>query len=439
MARLRLRARVTLAFVLATAVVLTALGVYLHQRLASELDASIGAGLRQRAGDLATLAAGNRALSRLGGNSLVERGEDVAQLLGPGGAVVASAPEMPDRSLLRPAEFQRALRSPVRISRRALPEEHDPVRLLAVPSAGHVVVVGVSLESRDEALANLDHLLLVGVPAALALAAVAGYLAAGRALRPLRMLSRRAESLGVSDLRQPMPVPAAHDEVRLLTESLNAMLARLGAAFDRERAFVADASHELRTPLARLKAELELAAVPGRGENALQASVASAAEETDHLVTLANDLLVLARADQGRLPIRREEVHLRPLLMRVARHATVRCRPGVTVRADPLRLEQALVNLLENAEVHGRPPVEVDVETASDAVTIHVRDAGPGIPPQLGARAFERFTRGDAAREGGGAGLGLALVSMIAHAHGGAAGITAGPASDVWIRLPHTS
>jgi signal transduction histidine kinase len=437
MARLSLRARVTLAFVLATAVVLAALGFYLHQRLASELDASITTGLRQRAGDLASLAESAQT-PQLGRNSLVEPGDDVTQVLAADGTVVATAPGLERQPLLTPAELQRALHEPVSVAHRAPPGEHEAVRLLAVPAGQRVAIVGASVESRDDALASLDQLLLLGLPAALVIAGLAGYLAAGRALRPVTRLSRRAEGLGAGDLAERMPVPAAHDEVRRLAESLNTMLARLQDAFARERAFVADASHELRTPLARLKAELELAAGPGRSEADLRWAVASAAEETDHLVTLANDLLVLARADQGRLPIRRESIELAALLDALAPHATVTCPRGLVIDADSLRLSQAIVNLLENADKHGRPPIRVEVKTSAMEVTIHVRDAGDGIPAEFGDRAFERFTRGDTAREGDGAGLGLALVRIIAQAHGGGAGI-GDPASgsDVWLRLPH--
>jgi two-component system OmpR family sensor kinase len=315
------------------------------------------------------------------------------------------------------------------------------VRLLAVPAGSRVAVVGASLEDRDDALASLDRLLVLGLPVALAIAALAAYAAAGGALRPVVRLSRQAERLGAGDLSRRMPVPAADDEVRRLAESLNAMLARLEATMARERAFVADASHELRTPLARLKAELELASRGERSAAELREAVRSAAEETDELATLANDLLVLARADQGRLPIHPETLRLRPLLEAAARRAdvpvTVDAGADLTVHADPVRLTQAVANLLDNAVRHGAPPIRLSAVVGADGVAIHVRDHGQGIDPALRTRAFERFTRGDAAREGDGAGLGLALVAAIADAHGAAVGIDDGrPGADVWLRLP---
>ena len=441
MVHVRLRARVTLAFILATAVVLAALGVFLHQRLASELDASLTSGLRQRAGDLAALARSARTISGLGQSGLVEPGDDLAQVLDGSGAVVAGAPGASQAALLTAAEVRRASRGPLMVARRELEEEHEPVRLLAVPAGDRVAVVGASLEDRDDAVASLDRLLLLGLPVALVVAALAGYAAAAAGLRPVVRLSRQAERLGAGDLSRRLPVPAADDEVRRLAESLNAMLARLEETFARERAFVADASHELRTPLARLKAELDLASRGERTAAELQAAVRSAAEETDELATLANDLLVLARADQGRLPIRPETVRLRPLLEAAAERAagpvTVDAPADLTVYADPLRLTQAVTNLLDNAVRHGAPPIRLSAAADDGGVAIHMRDHGRGIAPELRTRAFERFTRGDAAREGDGAGLGLALVAAIADAHGASVGIDdARPGADVWLRLP---
>jgi signal transduction histidine kinase len=438
---LRLRVRVTLAFVLATAVVLAALGGFLHARLASQLDATLTANLHQRGADLATLAESAQTISGLGQSGLIERGDDVSQVLDGAGNVVAGAPGLTRTALLTPDEVRRARRGPVTVPRRPKPGDGEAMRLLAVPAGGRIAVVGASLEDRNDVVRSLDRLLLLGLPAALLIAGLAGYAAAGGALRPVVRLSRQAERLGAGDLSRRMPVPAADDEVRRLADSLNAMLARVEETFARERAFVADASHELRTPLARLKAELDLAARGERTADELTDAVRSAAAETEELATLANDLLVLARADQGRLPIRPETLQARPLLEAAARRAdvpvTVDVPADLTVHADPLRLAQAVGNLIDNAVRHGEPPIELRALARDGGVAIHVRDHGGGIGPELRTRAFERFTRGDEAREGGGAGLGLALVASIADAHGATVGIDdAGPGADVWLRLP---
>jgi signal transduction histidine kinase len=227
------------------------------------------------------------------------------------------------------------------------------------------------------------------------------------------------------------------------------MLARLESALARERAFVADASHELRTPLALLKAELDLALRRPRSPEELERALRSAADETDRLAQLAEDLLVLAHSDRGELPLRRERIRVRELLERVAerfarraaeagRTLAVDAPEDLAVDADALRLEQALGNLVDNALRHGGGAVVLAARGEGAVVSLHVTDEGGGFPPDLLPRAFERFTRGDEARSGGGTGLGLAIVDVIARAHGGsahAAGRAPGGA-DVWLELP---
>jgi signal transduction histidine kinase len=226
-------------------------------------------------------------------------------------------------------------------------------------------------------------------------------------------------------------VPPSGDEVARLGQTLNDMLSRLERAFARERTFVSDASHELRTPLAILKGELELAMTHAVTVDAFREAVASAAEETDRVVQLAEDLLVIARSDQGRLPVSAVDVPALELLQSTAQrfngrslehHASlvVNVDDGLTLLADPLRLEQAIGNLVDNALRHGRGTVSLSAVRGSDDMdVISVTDDGPGFPPEFLEVAFERFTRGDVARGRGGTGLGLAIVRAIVEAHGG--------------------
>jgi two-component system, OmpR family, sensor kinase len=226
------------------------------------------------------------------------------------------------------------------------------------------------------------------------------------------------------------------------------MLARNELAFERQRAFVADASHELRSPLAVLRAELEVALIGESNREELRMAVASAAEEADRLSALAEDLLVLAQADEGTLPIEREAVVLDELFDRLserfARAARevgavieARAAPGTWVRADPRRLEQALGNLIDNALRQGAHAVLVRGERRGEQVELHVSDDGPGFPPTFLEVAFERFTRADRPRTIPGAGLGLSIVRSIARAHGGEAHISNGPRSGahVWLSI----
>jgi signal transduction histidine kinase len=229
------------------------------------------------------------------------------------------------------------------------------------------------------------------------------------------------------------------------------MLVRLEAAFEHERRFVSDASHELRTPLALLRAELDLALNKPRTRDELEQAIRSAAEETERLSRLAEDLLLIARSDQGQLPIRLEPVHSSELFERVRNRFAVRAdalgRPLLigeptrsVVSADPLRIEQALGNLVDNAFAHGAGAVTLHEHVDDGVVELHVTDEGAGFPAEFTDRAFDRFSRADEARSGGGSGLGLAIVALIARAHGGAAHVRNGKGgSDVWISLPRVS
>jgi signal transduction histidine kinase len=439
--RIPIRVRMTLAFGACTAIVLIALGVFLHQRLADELDASLRAGLRTRAGDLAGQVA-RSSTPTLPENALIERGDDLAQILDRSGRIIVAAPGSPVEPMLNPEQSARAQQGVLVVDRASLEDDDDDVVLVAAPAGRYVAVVGSDLQPRDNALESLDGLLIVGIPIAVILASGAGFLVAGGGLRPVERMRRRAAEIGTGDLTERLPVPAAQDEVGRLAATLNAMLGRLQDGFARERTFVADASHELRTPIARLKAELELATSNRRTTEELRAAVRSSAVEVELLERLTNDLLVLARADQGRLPIRPESVHLRPFLIDVAARAdlgpeAVTCPDDLTVEVDPIRLVQAVGNLLDNAQRHGEGRVRIAVDLDATTITIHVLDDGPGIPESLRPAAFDRFSRADEARESGGAGLGLSIVAAIAIAHGGSAGLGAG--ADVWLQLPRVA
>jgi two-component system, OmpR family, sensor kinase len=244
-----------------------------------------------------------------------------------------------------------------------------------------------------------------------------------------------------------LPVPSSRDEISRLAITLNEMLARLEAAFEHERQFVANASHELRTPLAMLRTELELALRRPRTHDELQDAVRSAAQETNRLSQLAEDLLLIARADQGALPLRTEPVGVGELLStvteRFARRAReqgqeIEARPtSALVAADPARVEQALANLVDNALTHGAGPIDLFAVERDDVVELHVADAGAGFPAGFVDRAFDRFSRADEARTSGGSGLGLSIVALIAQAHGGSVGAANRPegGADVWLAL----
>ena len=445
-----MRIRLTLAFTAVMAVVLLAVGLFVYTQVGSDLEAALDTSLRSRADDIAAVA-DSGGLGSADQDRLVARDESLAQVIGNDGSVVYSSPGLRDRPLLRGDQLARAEHGPVFVDRDSVAGFDERVRLLARPTDSRVVVVGATREDRDEALASLGTVLLTGGPVALLLAALAGYGLASAALRPVGAMRSEAAEISRLGSGRRLPVPPAGDELSKLGGTLNEMLERLEKSAERERGFVASASHELRTPLALLKAELELALREGRTAEELRAAVASAAGESDRLVQLAEDLLVLARADDGKLPVRPEPLDAAELLHTTARRFEARASEagrelrveptdGLALHADRLRAEQALANLVDNALRYGDGAVELAAERSDGGVRLHVRDRGPGFDTSLDGRAFERFTRGDRARSRGGTGLGLAIVDAIARSHGGLAGADwrDGRGADVWIELPRS-
>jgi two-component system, OmpR family, sensor kinase len=453
LARVPIRLRLTLVFAAAMATVLAGMGLFLYLRVGAALDATIDQSLRGRADDVAALVRQpGSGLREAGGNRLAEQGESVAQLLAPDGAVLDSTPQLGDRPLLTDQQLTRAAAATIVVERASVPGSDDPVRLLATPvqpQGGRLlVVVGASLEGRAEALESLVGQLLVGGPIALLLSSLLAYGLAAAALRPVESMRREAEAVSAAEPGRRLPLPPADDEIARLGTTINRMLGRLEAALARERRFVSDASHELRTPLAALRIELELALRRERTPEELRNALRSAAEETERIAHLAEDLLVLARAGGGQLPVRPEPLPAADLLAdvreRYARRAAEAGRPlevqaddRLRLSVDRLRAEQALGNLVENALRHGGGRILLQAHRHDGRIELHVRDQGQGFPPDFIGHAFEPFSRADPARAGGGAGLGLAIVELIARAHGGGAhAANLDDGTDAWLDLP---
>jgi signal transduction histidine kinase len=440
---------VTLVFAGVMAVVLGAVGVFVYLRFSSELDSTIDAGLRSRANDVAALVReSGPGLGREGHRSLVGRGESFAEVLDTRGGVEDSSAAVGGQVLLSPGELRRALEGAIFLDRGPLPGLEDESRLLAVPvSAGgraRVVVVGTSTEPRAESLTDLLQLLLIGGPIALLLASLAAYGVAAGALKPVEEMRTEAAEISAAEPNRRLPVPPSRDEVARLGKTLNEMLERLGEALEHERAFVADASHELRTPLAILRGELELALAEGRSPEELREAIASAAEETDRLTQLSEDLLTIAETERGELPLNLSEVDLREIAEGVARRFGRRAEvagreiavsgESVRIAADRLRLDQAVGSVVDNALRYGEGRVAIRVLRSGDAAELHVTDEGEGFPAEFLPRAFERFSRASSSRGDGGSGLGLAIVRTVARAHGGEAhAANAAAGADVWL------
>jgi heavy metal sensor kinase len=449
--RVPTRLRLTLAFAVMMLLVLAVTGVFVYLRFRSELDRTIDLNLRTQTAALVPVIAGSETGLTTAVQSPLLRGhESFVQVLDARGRIVAATSGLRGSPLLTGGQLAVALRHTLLLTRGSTPTLAEGSRLQATPvttsSYGRVVViVGATLDERSTALSNLALLLALVGPLALLIASVAGYGLASAALRPVELMRRRAAAVSASEPGRRLPLPAADDELRRLGVTLNDMLERLEESFAREQAFVANASHELRTPLATLKTELELALRRERSAEELRDALRSANDEVDRLSALADDMLVLARADEAALAVRRVEINVTELLSRVRnrfapQHSTIEVIVSNEMRlsGDPDRLEQALGNLVDNAIRYGAGKVTLRASANEQGVELHVEDAGPGFPPGFEDQAFERFTRANPGRVGRGAGLGLSIVRTIGHAHGGDAHAANRPSggADVWIVIP---
>jgi two-component system, OmpR family, sensor histidine kinase MprB len=296
-------------------------------------------------------------------------------------------------------------------------------RLAVVGFGGGAVITATSLEPTDHALSRIRFwLLLIGGVGVAVAAALAAFVAAA-ALRPIRRLTTAAENVAATgDLSERVAV-SGHDELGRLGARFNAMLAALEESVGRQRRLVADASHELRTPLTSTRTNIDLLREgrlpPEEAKHALdEASIELAA-----LTTLVSDLVELARGEERKL--RAEDVQLDDLVAGAVERARSRA-PQATfvtslsptvVRADPVLLERAVLNLLDNAVKYS--PVGAPIEVTVREGEVVVADHGPGVAEEDAARIFDRFYRSAAARSKPGAGLGLAIVREAARAHGG--------------------
>jgi signal transduction histidine kinase len=475
-----------LLFTAGSVVILILAGGLIYLDLNGELQRTINSSLLDRAHDIEA--------DVRGGRLEIRQEEAFAQILGPEATVVDSSAPAP--AVLSPAEVAEATRHDVYHDRRIAraPALGRRARLLAHPVQADgqilVVVVGASLDAVIRGRERLALILALLSPLLGGLLSAGGWLLAGAALRPVRRMSQEADAISLAQAGRRLAQPPGEDEIAQLGRTLNAMLDRIEAAFARERMFLDDASHELRTPIAVLRAELEMALLESGDPAATERSLRSALEEADRLTHLSEDLLVLARATAGRLPLRRRPVDIRALAEEAASRSTDgsgrrhgdapgsrraaepegvrrgaeagggkrageagagRSAQGVVVEVDgttaqavvdPARLEQVVTNLVSNARRFARRKVRVAIRTDGDDVEVTVADDGPGFPEALLPVAFDRFTRAEAARShdaGAGAGLGLAIVAAIVRAHGGTIAVANGPplgGAAVVVRLP---
>jgi two-component system, OmpR family, sensor kinase len=323
------------------------------------------------------------------------------------------------------------------------------------PATPATLVVAIPLRDVNDALHRLLIVeFVVGAAVLLALALLAWWVIK-IGLRPLRQMQQTAGAIAAGDRSRRVEIPDEHTEVGQLGIALNQMLQQIERAFDeraaseaRLRRFVGDASHELRTPLTSIRgyAELFRRGAADRPED-LAKAMRRIEEEADRMGVLVDDLLLLARLDQGR-PLERAPVDLTRIAADAVddaravapqRPITLWPNGAVVVPGDEVRLRQVMSNLLQNAVSHTPVDTAVHVRVTADDndAVIEVRDEGPGMAPEDASRVFERFWRSDTsrARASGGTGLGLAIVAAIAEAHGGSASVDTEPGHGATFRV----
>ncbi|HEY9282197.1 MAG TPA: heavy metal sensor histidine kinase [Pyrinomonadaceae bacterium] len=334
------------------------------------------------------------------------------------------------------------------------------VRRVRIPPADtpYIVLASQPLEAVEDELESLREILYFATPAALLLAGVGGWFIARQGLAPVAAMARSARQIGAGSLDSQLPVANPRDELGQLATTFNELLARLDAAFDEQRRFMADASHELRTPLSVMSTAAGVTLKKQRRDEAeYREALRVVAEQARRLSRIVNDMFLLARADAGRYPVRKRALYLNDLLTEVTRAGGVLAADkGVTFEVSNLEeaafhgdedlLRQMLLNLVDNA-VKFTPAggvVRLGLERRGGEYLLSVSDTGPGIPAEARAHVFERFYRADKARtraDDGGAGLGLAIARWIAEAHDGDLELyDSGRAGSTFVaRLPSTA
>ena len=449
--RLRLgtvRVRTTVAAVVVVGVAMGVGAVVLIAVLRGTLTREVRIAAQLRGQDVATLLASDP--SPVGALAVDEADELLIQVLDDQGRVVAASPNaggLAPVARLRPDE-SRLVRAPPGGPVEAGGELAAVATGADTPLGRRTVVVARSTEDATEATAVVGRLLAVGLPLLLAVVAVTTWIVVGRALAPVEAIRTEVDAISAAALHRRVPDPPADDEIGRLARTMNRMLGRLEQAQARQRRLVSDASHELRSPVAAIRQHAEVAlAHPGRTTAGELAETVLA--EDLRLQRLAEDLLLLTRADEHSLALRRRPVDLDDLVFDEARRLrgagglridTTAVSAG-RVDGDAAALRRMVRNQADNAARHAGGHLAFSVTERDGTVLLAVDDDGPGIPVADRERVFERFVRLDGARsrDDGGSGLGLAIVAELATVHGGTVAIASSSlgGARVEVTLPH--
>lgn len=368
------------------------------------------------------------------------------QVISADGTVVRRSASAPDTPMVPISEIGDGLHI-------GIPEHASPfgrIRFSAqtvdAPDGRYTVLVGEGSQGVSSTVRAVVAALAVAAPIVIVVSAAATYLLVSRSMRSVDAIRSRVADISASDLTERVPVPESHDEIAALAETMNEMLARIEAGHAAQKRFVGDASHELRSPLATIISALEVAvAHPELLDKDLAAG--TLIPEAHRMQALVDDLLLLARADERGLVIRREDVDLDDLVSAETQKLERETSLEVDTKLVPTRivgdaaaLSRVLRNLFDNAARHAVSRVEVAVHPRGDDAVVVAADDGPGIAKSDRVRVFDRFVRldTDRSRSGGGAGLGLAIVREIVAAHHGSVTIDDRPGGGtrVTVQLP---
>ena len=429
-ARLGIRARSTIAAVVVVGAALAVSGIVVVLLVRITLNNGVVQSVSQRATDVTAQIASGGVESAKATVAASSVNGTVVQVFTPAGQVLLASPELTGNTPLtaaRPAAGQ-TIRTE-QVIRIGTSEEPHWVTAIGVdsPTGPVVVLAALSSQNTETTYHTVGYLLLAVAPLLMVSAGAVTWVAVGLSLTTVDRIRRQVDTIEASGLDQRVPVPPSADEIAHLAVTMNQMLDRLERSSLTQRRFVADASHELRSPLASLRASLDVTcqsddpAAWREAEPVMQ-------DEVERMTRLVDDLLLLAKADEGDLPVRHIEVDLDDLVLgevtRLRSQTTLTITSKVEpirVTGDPARLAQALRNLTDNAARFAASAVALHLEQDENQVRIIVDDDGPGIPIADRARVTERFVRleNHRSRSQGGSGLGLSIVTEIVRAHGG--------------------
>ncbi len=471
-----IRTRLTIWYTAVLALILFAFCIGVYTYVTWQMIQQVDSRLSQAANTALPLAvsqrpeveerAGKRVLT-LPGLDALRASETYVQLIGPNGQVLGISPNIADAFLtdhLDPEAFKEAASMPAdqrvnlftEVQHAGLPPIRVFTRALVLRSGevGGYLQVATSLEGVKSAQNSLLIALLSLGGLGILFSAVIGALLARRALRPVDELTKTAMAIyRAENLDQRVAVPKTNDEVSRLSQAFNEMLDRLSKLFHAQQRLIADVSHEMRTPLTVIRGNVDLLRAMGCAD---QESLDALTRESDRMTRLVGDLLLLSQADAGVLPMRFHTVHLNQVISDIERSGQVlaagrvtvsaHVEPNLIIQADPDRLKQVLLNLVDNAITHTPDGGQVRIEAMrsyNNYVRISVSDTGTGIPEKDLPYIFERFYRVDKSRSraNGGSGLGLSIAHSIVQAHDGRIVVSSkqglGTTFDVYLPVQH--